>query len=777
MRFPRDFTRIEQIYGNNERGGTGLYPISQSNHWHSGIHINLSPVEAERNTAVYPLIKGELVAYRISEDFKNVQRRRTIPSSDWERLSREEKELYQPPSVRSFRYTLRSDAQGDILNERYTNNFVMLRHHLDIVNISGTERKTERIPFFTLYTNIIMPRASYIRGYVPLDTMELIPLPFYCIYRFRVREGNSIPVYDRAFGTGKRTPRTMTGGDEFELIEPESLISPHQERRNFFLIKGQPGENEPRYINITTANRNSVEVSIINDNAYTFDRAITLGNARKIDTNKILGHAHHPPLYRNAHYDVAVLLNDIEFMRNNSQYEAVERYFFQPAVPLFTHSAANTRLPPEMRHLEGPRALRATGRTVTIGGTNYTELIHQGNQLYFPSGTVGQFKVNMLDWGRFFRRLNGEAQWSRDIDGLTFIRNNFAWNEDGRNVGRTLNDTNANWHRERGDPKTRSIKRSIICGHPLEWDRNLYMENGRLKREVMHSYELSTNKDDRIYFINKLEAVDIWNGGLRGERVFGLNGNKPLTENNFWFAHPVNFINHLDSGGMLDKSFNPYEGHRIERTWEGTTEATTVVVRDNPGFAPKWISHDNAFEGNVFDGYAVPTALFNNLRPTPPFSLGSRHIGVDFRGNSGTAIHSFIYGRVINVGWVNNDNGRILVIANERGKGIYLLAHLHAGTEAHIRRGMRIEPGDVVGFVGRSSSNRQETPVNNPAHLHVEYYDVEYDSALDNGERLQNQYIRVTGTHGTENVLVLQLLLTREGGYRRNPFDHEKQHP
>jgi len=121
-----------------------------------------------------------------------------------------------------------------------------------------------------------------------------------------------------------------------------------------------------------------------------------------------------------------------------------------------------------------------------------------------------------------------------------------------------------------------------------------------------------------------------------------------------------------------------------------------------------------------------------------------------------------------------------MIIANERGRGIYLLAHLHAGTEAHIRRGMRIEPGDVVAFVGRSGSNTSGTNRRedwHDPHLHLEYYDIQYDPNDDNGIHDDNNYVRVTGTHGTENVLALQQLLTREGGYRRNPFVHSEQHP
>jgi murein DD-endopeptidase MepM/ murein hydrolase activator NlpD len=243
----------------------------------------------------------------------------------------------------------------------------------------------------------------------------------------------------------------------------------------------------------------------------------------------------------------------------------------------------------------------------------------------------------------------------------------------------------------------------------------------------------------------------------------------------------VYFINHLESGGMLDKTFNPYEGHRIERTWEGTSEPEDVLVTSNPGFAPKW-ENRGGWEGNIFGGYAEPTALFNNLQPTPPFSLGSRHIGVDFRGKSEAPIYSFIYGKVINVGRIRDGNGRCVIIANERDRGIYILAHLHGSTERHIRRGMRIEPDDVVAYVGRSGFNTttntwSETMWNE--HLHLEYYHVQYRQEHDVEEGRRNQYVQVLDADTPNRRLLLQTALTRDGitngrRNRRDPFDHEK---
>jgi murein DD-endopeptidase MepM/ murein hydrolase activator NlpD len=220
----------------------------------------------------------------------------------------------------------------------------------------------------------------------------------------------------------------------------------------------------------------------------------------------------------------------------------------------------------------------------------------------------------------------------------------------------------------------------------------------------------------------------------------------------------------------------------IKRTWRDTNEERANLVRDNPGFAPEWEAPAGRFNFGdapfVSDAmpnrrFADPTALFNNLQPfTEP-----RHIGIDFRGLSRACIYSFIYGKVINVGWFNSDRGRILVIANERARGIYLLAHLHADTIAHIQRGDRVVPGDVVAFVGRSWSNRNDTPPNVTEHLHLEYYNVSYEASLDIDPR-DNPYAVLTGTGDNEWVVLPTQqnegqLITNN---LRNPYDHSERH-
>jgi hypothetical protein len=368
-----------------------------------------------------------------------------------------------------------------------------------------------------------------------------------------------------------------------------------------------------------------------------------------------------------------------------------------------------------------------------------------------------------------------------------------------------------NTFRKGAPPLGRTIKRSIICAHPLEWDAEQYLDGEALKGGVIANYGL-TSDESRAHFKQMARAVDIWNRsegtGLYGKRIEGLKGGAALTENNFWFAHPVYFLNHLDSAGLSDASFNPYANRAIARQWSTggrTLRARSVVVKDNPGFAPVFWQHSPPFEGDTFRAngqpYAVPTGLFNqeyhsvNRRPHI-----YHHVGVDFRGRgadlndenrqdndnrqvvlengiprNATPIKSFIHGKVINFGLVPSPSnlGRILIIANTRGEGIYLLAHL-SGIAPGIIRPSYIEPGETVAYVGGSGiRNGRNVEDATTSHLHVEYFNIPYDPN-DDSEDVDNKYVHKMGTHGTENILELRSLLTGGGERRRNPFDHSE---
>ncbi len=94
--------------------------------------------------------------------------------------------------------------------------------------------------------------------------------------------------------------------------------------------------------------------------------------------------------------------------------------------------------------------------------------------------------------------------------------------------------------------------RKLVCSHPLEWDKEIY-KSGEF-RDKLSMQEVRYKKQEE-----EIELLDIWKGGSV-EGIKEAVGNP--ASNNFWFAHPLYFIDHLDKADLLDKTFNPYLGIR-----------------------------------------------------------------------------------------------------------------------------------------------------------------------------------------------------------------------
>ena len=296
----------------------------------------------------------------------------------------------------------------------------------------------------------------------------------------------------------------------------------------------------------------------------------------------------------------------------------------------------------------------------------------------------------------------------------------------------------------------RATLRSIVCRHPFEWNRDLY-DDGFMR--IMGNHFL-LDGERKTHLRAKMAAQDLWTGA-DGERV----DIPELPMGNVWFAHPVYFVNHLDRAGLLDRSFNPYYGHQIKRTWTGLAEAI-VVVRDNPGFAPTWIEHDNEHEGPIFTAdeqpYAVPTGLFNQQYLNSRGSI-YHHEGVDFRGSDGdnlrgnaepTPIHALIDAEVIHVGRGAGEHrwyGCYMLLQSLRNKEhLYLLGHL-SNTRHVMPQGSIVSPKDVVAYVGNTGNSVV-------AHLHVGFFKTS----------IENIFSRDTG-----------LLEGNLFNLEYNPFDHD----
>jgi hypothetical protein len=130
-------------------------------------------------------------------------------------------------------------------------------------------------------------------------------------------------------------------------------------------------------------------------------------------------------------------------------------------------------------------------------------------------------KENLLDWKKYFTLF--EEENDNDIVCDSPI-------EDRLNQGRREPLSKNEMAKE---------KRKVACRHPLDWDREQYTVK-KIKDGMFFGYE-----DRHKLLLEKMEAIEIWKhikdqADIKQER------------NNFWYAHPVYFINHLDRAGLLN---------------------------------------------------------------------------------------------------------------------------------------------------------------------------------------------------------------------------------
>jgi murein DD-endopeptidase MepM/ murein hydrolase activator NlpD len=114
------------------------------------------------------------------------------------------------------------------------------------------------------------------------------------------------------------------------------------------------------------------------------------------------------------------------------------------------------------------------------------------------------------------------------------------------------------------------------------------------------------------------------------------------------------------------------------------------------------------------------------------------------------------------MGWTNTTYGKVILFANENGKGMYMIAHLNDDDVPGIQAGVSVSPGQAVAYVGGSAYEGGKKPDYWAYHLHVSYYDVQYDEASD------DKYIGKTN----EDLIQFRQIVGYNRESERNPFWH-----
>jgi hypothetical protein len=199
---------------------------------------------------------------------------------------------------------------------------------------------------------------------------------------------------------------------------------------------------------------------------------------------------------------------------------------------------------------------RKTGEKSDGDGKKYIELqTDAGAKYYVPSDADGKpdgmKEINLLNWSEYFIVEESDNKSDLFCDSSEEIVRALRENDTG---AREVIEREALFNGKitceellqiynssicgRYGPVVRAM-RKLVCGHPLEWDAELYKED---------EFRLLMNPPRFEKLKKEMELLDVWKGGS-GEGIKDAVGNPE--KNNFWFAHPVYFINHLNDAGLL----------------------------------------------------------------------------------------------------------------------------------------------------------------------------------------------------------------------------------
>lgn len=144
----------------------------------------------------------------------------------------------------------------------------------------------------------------------------------------------------------------------------------------------------------------------------------------------------------------------------------------------------------------------------------------------------------------------------------------------------------------------------------------------------------------------------------------------------------------------------------LRRILEGREQPTRRVPR---GANREYLTGD----------FVIPVAgvQHHSLRDSfgDPRSGGRSHQGIDIMAPRWSQAVSAVHGRVESIS-TGSRSGKSLWISGADGRS-YFYAHLEEWAEG-VRRGTRVRPGDLVGYVGNSGN-----AIHTPPHLHFEIRD------------------------------------------------------
>lgn len=265
---PGQVSSYNDVYDLNEKGSDGFYPVGKNNCWHSGIHIDLPSQNGIHPLS--PLLRGCMVAYRISEELCELEYPQELELKDFEALNSEIKDFYEVYTSEESQekaalqiYKLKDSSTVPVY--KFSNNFALVKHNIPIPASNANNILTiTEFDFFTLYTNL-KPKNYYdfVQNHADFNSINQTlkeKTPFYLDWEFKVNTRHDAMKYS----LGPR--ENIYPLSHFEAINSTCFHSNYES--NTFLAQFENAPDDPFDIPVgdTDIINNDIYIEPINDN-------------------------------------------------------------------------------------------------------------------------------------------------------------------------------------------------------------------------------------------------------------------------------------------------------------------------------------------------------------------------------------------------------------------------------------------------------------------------------------------------------------------------------
>lgn len=800
LNYPESISNEISAYRLNENGLNGYYPIGVGNFWHSGIHLSMSS-----DTPVKPLISGKVIAYRIDKNYQKIDLPQKVSKEKLDEKYHNHKMFY---TEQDGIYVLNEKIPSSEKKINFASNFILLEHFIQ------DRDSEESLKFYTLYTNIASTsdKQVYQEDFITDGKIHILKDDerVFCSQIGPAgydRDEKYIEIscfmekslFDYKFKSKKMI--FLSADNYKDFYTREQIKSP--DRKHFYLT------NRSRYVVkeiITSGNQTAKKIQLKYIAAY------LPNGVDKASKNKTV-------IKKDAPDIKYVILNEtFVYKEKTSNFNLINKSldsFFSSCKGGKEYTVTNilkngqtqilidcstcspiwivdndnfsSELEVENIYTENENVdyyeecplfysfnKKEISSTDKIKGLTTNTCFDENKKEYCEIDGLSDIYVekqafekkcyeNAFKWDAFF---DNKEEFEDDIfyDKLSILKEIDESNilKDIFGANRMISDEEMKMFFGPNDHSLEMKKvvnklRKIECKHPLEFDKAKFekIADEYNKRKEWTMGTMSEN------FANSLKEQttirDIWDGGLCN--IF--------KKNNFFFVHPIYFLNHLDKAGVFE--FNPYCNYKSSYKAETTLTNPNRKIGDhledcelngnldNPGFAPlaaKGMKGDDFPECNGLI-FGRCTSPFNIKRVRSNLTEALRHTGVDLASGNGskTDIICLINGEIWGT-YEDKNYGKVMMVKNSNEDLLYMLCHL----SSYVKTSGAVAPGEIVGKLGNTGEWGGSS-----AHLHLEVREI-------NETNSGNVY------EYNKNTKLVVWKKNYQVGARRNAFNHTEKY-